>query len=107
MLLRLTYASQLAPDCGKDCVSAIVEHSAAANQRRGVTGVLAVDGARVLQILEGNFAEVVALFERIAQDRRHFGVVELGRKTIEAPHFGKWGMVTWSMADAVLMADMA
>lgn len=105
MLIRLTYASTLAPDCDRDCIDSIVRWSAPANQRRGITGILAVDRDRVLQILEGPEPVVLALFEHIRRDGRHLGVVELDRSVIEAPHFEAWGMVLRPMSDAVMMSQ--
>ncbi|KQT50276.1 hypothetical protein ASG43_21610 [Aureimonas sp. Leaf454] len=105
MLIRLTYASLLAHDCGPTCINDIVALSAPANQSRGITGVLAVDGERVLQILEGPKEAVVQLYEHIRKDDRHHGVVELDRAIIKAPHFEAWGMVKRSMADAVMLSE--
>lgn len=105
MLIRLTYASLLAPHCDQGCINEIVEKAASANQAQGITGVLAVDGDHVLQILEGPEAAVDGLYEHIRRDDRHHGVVELNRAPIEAPHFEAWNMVKRSMAEAVLMSE--
>ena len=105
-MIRLTYASRLSPNCGDRCIDEIVEASAPSNRSLGITGVLAVDGGRVLQILEGPEDLVLPLFEHIRRDDRHIGVVELGRVNIEKPHFDGWGMVRRPMADAVMFAEM-
>ncbi|KQT69036.1 MULTISPECIES: BLUF domain-containing protein [unclassified Aureimonas] len=105
MLIRLTYASLLAPHCDQACIDEIVAKSAPANQARGITGILAVDGDHVLQILEGPETVVLGLFEHIRRDDRHQGVVEIDRTSIEATHFEAWGMVKRSMADAVMMSE--
>lgn len=105
MLIRLTYASLLAPESELTCIDDIVALSVPANQSRGITGVLAVDGDKVLQILEGPEQAVIQLYEHICQDKRHYGVVELDRAPISTPHFEAWGMVKRSMADAVLMSE--
>lgn len=105
MLIRLTYASRLAPHCDQACIEGIVAKSAPANRERGITGILAVDGDHVLQILEGPEPDVLGLFEHIRRDDRHHGVVEIDRIAIAAAHFEAWGMVRRSMADAVLMSE--
>lgn len=105
MLIRLTYASLLAPDCDRNCIDDIVSKSAPANRERGITGILAVDGDHVLQILEGPETDVLGLFDHIRRDERHHGVVEIDRASISAAHFEAWGMVRRSMADAVMMSE--
>lgn len=105
MLIRLTYASLLAPHCDHSCIDDIVAKAAPANQAHGITGILAIDGDHVLQILEGPEAAVVGLYDHIRKDDRHHGVVEIDRTAIRAPHFGAWGMVKRSMADAVMMSE--
>lgn len=104
MLIRLTYASLLAPHCDKACIDEIVAKSAPANRERGITGILAVDGEHVLQILEGPETVVLGLFDHIRKDDRHQGVVEIDRTPIDTTHFEAWGMVRRSMADAVMMS---
>lgn len=103
MLIRLAYASTLALHCDRRCINEIVDWSAPANMRRGITGILAVDGDSVLQIIEGPETDVMALFDHIRKDDRHFGVVELDRETIDAPHFGSWGMALRPMSDALML----
>ena len=105
MLTRLRYASILATEITTTDIDAIVDKSAAWNREHGITGVLAVDGDSVLQILEGPTEEVGELFAKISADPRHQGVVELDRESIDACHFSDWGMVRRSMAAMLLMID--
>ncbi|KQT86314.1 BLUF domain-containing protein [Aurantimonas sp. Leaf443] len=105
MLIRLTYASQIAADRDRSDIEAIVEQSRPANQRRGITGVLAFHDGRIMQILEGPEREVLALYERIRMDDRHHGVVELQRETIDVVQFERWGMTSRPLADVLLMVD--
>jgi hypothetical protein len=62
------------------------------NKAADVTGLLVVGGRRFLQALEGPEAAVMATFERIRADPRHFAVVILSRSTIEQRQFGEWAM---------------
>jgi hypothetical protein len=105
MLIRLTYASLLAAHCDGACIDEIVAKAAPSNQARGITGILAVDGNRVFQILEGPETAVAGLYDHILKDDRHTGVVEIDRAPIDALHFQNWGMVKRSMADAILMSE--
>ena len=107
MLIRLRYASTLSPDTTTDDVEAIVRWSAINNRKRGVTGVLAVEGSSVIQILEGPVLEVNSLFDRIAADERHQGVVVLDRDKVAKVRFEDWGMVKRSMTAMLLMPEVA
>ena len=53
MLIRLRYASLLAPDVTSSDIDVIVDRAAAWNREHGITGVLAIEGESVLQVLEG------------------------------------------------------
>jgi len=105
MLIRLRYASLLAPDVTSSDIDVIVDRAAAWNREHGITGVLAIEGESVLQVLEGPEAKVKELFSRISGDQRHQGVVELDCESIEVCHFSDWGMVRRSMAAMLLMLD--
>ncbi|WP_416355366.1 BLUF domain-containing protein [Aureimonas phyllosphaerae] len=104
MFLRLVYVSNLSDDVSHESLDDIVEQSSKRNERNGVTGMLALDGRRVLQILEGPPEAVQSLYERIRQDTRHQQVVEIDRRMVDARHFGSWGMERRSMVDVVMLA---
>ncbi|GGD38260.1 BLUF domain-containing protein [Aureimonas glaciei] len=104
MLIRLRYASTLAPDTTMDDVGLIVERSSIWNLHYGITGVLAVDGGRVMQILEGPGETVDGLYENICRDSRHVGVVILDRNDVAGRHFAEWSMVRRSMAEMLIMS---
>ena len=105
MLTRLRYASTLAHDTTMEEIDSIVQKAATANRARGITGVLAVEGSSILQILEGPTELVSALFDRIASDPRHTGVVELDRESIEVSRFDDWGMIRWTMPIMLMMSE--
>lgn len=104
MFLRLVYVSNLSDDVSHENLDAIVDQSRVRNERTGVTGMLAVDDRRVLQILEGPPEAVQRLYEHIRNDTRHHEVVEIDRRTVDTRHFGSWGMVRRSMVDVVMLA---
>ena len=103
MLIRLKYASTLAPTTTTDEIDAIVSHSAVWNHKRGITGVLSVDDRSILQVLEGPSSKVDGLFDVISEDSRHQGVVLLDRAEIAEPHFAQWGMVRRSLSGMLLL----
>ncbi len=104
MFLRLAYVSNLSDDVSQENLDAIVAFSRLRNEEDGITGMLAVDGRRVLQILEGPGEAVGRLYDRIRADGRHHEVVEIDRRMVEHRHFGDWGMVRRSMVDVVVLA---
>ena len=104
MLVRLVYVSTLSPGLTSDDVDALVAHSRAANVRRDITGLMAVDDGRVCHILEGPAVEVVELFAKIRTDKRHRDVVDLATTFIDRRHFGQWGMARRRMIDVVTLA---
>jgi hypothetical protein len=103
MLIRLSYASTLSPNTTTDDIDLIVERSLIRNSQYGVTGVLAVESGRVMQILEGPGAAVDELYSNICRDRRHVGVVMLDRIAIDERHFTKWAMVRRTMVEMLMM----
>ncbi|MBB3953006.1 BLUF domain-containing protein [Aureimonas jatrophae] len=60
-LVRLVYSSSIAPGVTAQAVTDIVRVSTERNRASGITGMLALDGTRVCQILEGPHDTVVAL----------------------------------------------
>lgn len=73
-------------------LDAILTTSRRNNEARGLTGLLLAGGRRFLQALEGPEDAVLATYARIKADPRHFALVELASKPIDAPEFGDWSM---------------
>ncbi|GGB15724.1 hypothetical protein GCM10011380_01470 [Sphingomonas metalli] len=90
---QLLYISTAREQAGAPIdADAILAVSRRNNVRDGVTGLLLYDGRRFLQVLEGEEADVVRVFDRISRDPRHRAIVILSRRTIEAREFGDWSM---------------
>jgi hypothetical protein len=64
----------------------------ARNAEAGVTGALLFNEERFVQILEGEKAEVEAIFGSIKRDRRHSAVTVLATQEKPIRHFGAWSM---------------
>jgi hypothetical protein len=104
-MLRMIYAS-IALRKTKDVdIERIVSFSAMFNVDNDITGVLAFDGMRIVQILEGPDDVVSDLFGRIAADRRHEGVVELVNQRIDGHTLDRWGMVRRPISDVLLAVE--
>ena len=104
MMIRLSYASQIAAGHSREDIDAIVIAADRANRRRGITGVISFDGKRIVQILEGSSRDVDDLFNQIRQDPRHVGVVELVRTPVDERAFAAWGMTMRPTSDVLTWA---
>jgi hypothetical protein len=92
MLVRLTYASRASDGISAETLTSILKTSRAHNLDVGVTGVLVFSDGIFLQVLEGGRDSVSALYNRIAQDKRHRDVVLLGYDEIAERRFAGWAM---------------
>ena len=92
MLVRLLYASRVAPSVNADALAAILRSSRAHNAKAGVTGVLCCSEGIFMQSLEGGRGAVSALFHKIASDPRHSEVVLLSYEEISERRFTGWAM---------------
>lgn len=70
-IFRLTYLSSAADTFTDADLNDIESKSLAANHARDVTGLLIVNGRRILQILEGRESAVRELYGKISRDPRH------------------------------------
>ncbi len=95
-LTQLLYVSRRTPLLKRDVLEAIVERSALANARRNITRVLLCCGTGIMQLLEGELADVKALYDVIEIDPRHDQVHALVCKSVRKRLFPEWGM---GMAD--------
>lgn len=105
-LLHLSYVSKLAPGTSVAELLDEIGRFRAKNLAAGISGCIAFEGDRIMQILEGPESGVNALFQTIRNDPRHLEVIELERKTIEAVSFRDWGMVRRPIADVVFLSQL-
>jgi hypothetical protein len=68
------------------------------NRERQITGALLFSDGCFAQVLEGELAEVEAIFETIQCDPRHSDVTVLHVHSIEARSFGSWSMAFGGIA---------
>lgn len=100
MLQYLIYISQAMKFMDNDDLLQILEESRAHNQVHGVTGMLLYmesvfldrKEGRFMQLLEGEGAEVQAVYAKIEKDHRHKNLLILSEATIEARIFAGWSM---------------
>ncbi len=103
-LIRLTYFSTLRLYVTDADIDDLVAKAADFNKAHDITGVLAIDGDRICQILEGPEEAVDTLFSSIRQDERHHAVVQIEHRAIAKTAFETWGMARRKMVDMVMFA---
>ena len=91
-LAQLIYVSHLQEDIAANTLQALVDRSQEDNRQRHITGVLLCHGRNLMQVLEGELADITALFERIRADRRHSEIRCVICKNIHKRLFPEWGM---------------
>ncbi|AVO41686.1 BLUF domain-containing protein [Simplicispira suum] len=88
LLYQVLYVSTLSPEQPLSIVADIAHRARASNAERGITALLAFDGQRFCQMLEGERKPVLSLTERIRNDARHTGVEVLYHGPLQARRFG-------------------
>ncbi|MDP4625566.1 MAG: BLUF domain-containing protein [Akkermansiaceae bacterium] len=91
-IFRITYLSRPAWPFTDTDLDDIESKSVAANNSRDVTGLLIVNGDRILQILEGRESAVRELYTKIEADARHTIT-----KLVSAMEDEERLLLTWSM----------
>ncbi|KQZ33428.1 hypothetical protein ASD50_01195 [Mesorhizobium sp. Root552] len=103
-LVRLAYVSTLQPRIDASDLTELIEKAAAFNKTQDITGVLAIEGHRICQILEGPSDSVKKLYASIQKDSRHHGVTTIENRPIAKTAFESWGMAKRNMVDMVVYA---
>ena len=100
MSFNLVYISKATKPMQDAENSLLLQQSITWNQAHGLTGMLLYiegsflhfDGGRFIQALEGDEAEVRAIFEKIQLDNRHFDITKLHESTTPKRNFPDWSM---------------
>jgi len=100
MSFNLVYISKATKPMQDVENSLLLQQSRTWNEAHGLTGMLLYiegsflhfDGGRFIQALEGDEAEVRAIFEKIQLDNRHFDITRLHESTTAKRNFADWSM---------------
>lgn len=92
MIHTTMYVSTLADELTSDALDALLRSSRAKNEQTGITGLLVVQGRRVMQMLEGEQSAVRRLYAVIADDLRHRDVVTVWDSNAAGRRFPNWSM---------------
>lgn len=91
-MYRTIYISAASGPVDEAVIQGLLEVSRRNNARLGVTGLMLYHDGNFLQVLEGEEAVVTALYDRIALDGRHRGVIRLLGGPITERAFPDWQM---------------
>lgn len=99
-IYRLAYVSEATELFGPDDLSDIEQKSMSRNVELDITGILVMDEGKILQILEGEKALVIDLYERIAKDPRHELVKQVAGSDQDQRLLTSWNLVTGQASSA-------
>lgn len=91
-LSRLLYVSKSVNIINHFDLSQILESSRQNNAEAGITGVLCGSKSHFVQLLEGPENNLIQLYSKIIDDRRHRDCVLIGIVPISSRMFNKWSM---------------
>ena len=91
-MYRLVYVSTAVEGLSDEDIESILNVSQSNNDERYVTGFLAHNGSNFMQALEGAREEVDEIYNRIVNDKRHFGVARIIGEPVTTRAFPDWSM---------------
>jgi hypothetical protein len=91
-LKTLTYTSRASLSLTDADLERIATEAQRLNALDGITGLLAFDGSRFLQIIEGSEEAIDDLLERLRNDRRHSSLEVRDERLVEDRSFPSWSM---------------
>ena len=98
-LARIVYRSIAAPDFDASIhIDSITDVSRHKNIQMGITGALAYNDGKFVQVLEGSTESLDDLMTRIRADKRHDFINMVGHWSIEARMFAGWSMAFTSLS---------
>ena len=107
MLSHLVYVSARKKSCTDEEVALILEASRKNNASRNITGVLLYSETQFVQYLEGEYREIVALYDHIKKDERHHNAVMVSSCAIAERSFPSWQMGTKELNKIAFHTEMS
>jgi len=89
---QLVYVSTASVNFSQPELLSLLEKCRINNARLNVTGMLLLKDSNLIHGLEGEEAVVKAMFDKIAEDHRHRGIMRLLSTTIDRREFAEWSM---------------
>jgi len=88
----LAYVSSAAPKISEDNLIDILIDSRRRNSQNSITGLLLYIEGRIIQVIEGEEHDVIQLFSKIEQDRRHYSIQKFAEGPSADRLFKDWSM---------------
>jgi len=89
-LVELSYLSEAISDMSFLGLMRLLESARAFNQKNGVTGILLYDNQQFAQVVEGERANIMKVWKRIQDDKRHHRIELLEIKEISERSYPDW-----------------
>jgi hypothetical protein len=89
-LVELTYLSEAVSDMSFLGLMRLLESARAFNQEHGITGILFYDNQQFGQIIEGERANIMRVWKRIQEDKRHHRIELLEIREITERTYPEW-----------------
>jgi len=89
---QIIYLSSATYLFSKAELQVLLDHSRVNNARIGITGILLYREGNFMQLLEGEQAVIEGLYQKIARDTRHKGIICLLEGEITERSFPEWSM---------------
>lgn len=83
-------------------IQEMVSKSIITNKQNGITGCLLISESEFFQVIEGEKATVLALFDKIQADKRHSRIKLMWSSNIDERAFGKWTMMCKEISKSTL-----
>ena len=89
-LVELSYLSEAISDMSFLGLMRLLESARAFNQKNGVTGILLYDNQQFAQVIEGERTNIMKVWKRIQEDKRHHRIGLLEIKEISERSYPDW-----------------
>jgi hypothetical protein len=89
-LVELSYLSEAVSDMSFLGLMRLLESARSFNQEHGITGILFYDNQQFGQIIEGERANIMKVWKRIQEDKRHHRIELLEIREIAERTYPEW-----------------
>jgi hypothetical protein len=89
---HIIYIRRAAYTVNNNDLEAILRQARRNNERRNITGALAYGAGQFMQIMEGEKADLDAVYALVSHAPRHTGLTKLADKEISQRSFSDWSM---------------
>lgn len=91
-MYQLNYHSKSKSDLNLEDLDHILNEATIRNSAHDITGCLIYHNKSFVQILEGNKKDVLLVFKKIKEDKRHHTVTLLWENNVDGRFFSEWNM---------------